>query len=568
MALRQPFLPPLMGAVVGLVWFVRSHSVDSLDPTNVGWVLKGGDGETHMLAWLAFRGEPWQFPVGAFSSYLHPVGGTVALTDSMPWLAILFKTVSAWLPTAFQYIGPWLALCFMLQGAVGALLIRKVGGGPWCQALGGALFALSPTLLWRTGHETLCAHWLILLLLGLNLPGVERRATPKAALAVSLGAVVLSIGLQAYLTPMVWLLSVALVVRLWAWEAVIGPWVAGAFALGSAVVVLLLGWAFGFVAQGATLTEWGFGHFSADLLTFVNPMGASAVLPALRAGRGQYEGFAYLGLGALFLGGVALVAWLRSGRRSPRPAARHLPLLAVVALMTVFALATPVTLLGRPVLDLRDVYAPFAQVTSGLRSSGRFIWPLHYLLLLAVCAAVVRCLPRKPAIAALALAVLLQAWDVKPAQDATKSSRPPDAQIWSLGVGDYRHIVLYPPQVLWSARCLELGRYPEGYYAPLAYRAYLLGMTINSGYFSRGKLEAFTEACNQLAQQVARREFAADTIYVVDPSARPSFAVPGMICGKIDGYDVCVSSARPTALARLLTATTGKRPTADVAKGR
>jgi len=58
MALRQPLLPPLMAAVVGLVWFVRSHSVDALDPTNVGWVLKGGDGETHMLGWLAFRGEP------------------------------------------------------------------------------------------------------------------------------------------------------------------------------------------------------------------------------------------------------------------------------------------------------------------------------------------------------------------------------------------------------------------------------------------------------------------------------------------------------------------------------
>jgi hypothetical protein len=116
MVLRPLLLPPLMAAVVGLVWFVCSHSVDALDPTNVGWVLRGGDAETHMLGWLAFRREPWQFPVGAFSSYLHPVGGTVALTDSMPWLAILFKTVSAWLPTAFQYVGLWLAFCFMLQG--------------------------------------------------------------------------------------------------------------------------------------------------------------------------------------------------------------------------------------------------------------------------------------------------------------------------------------------------------------------------------------------------------------------------------------------------------------------
>ena len=55
MVLRQRLLPPLMAAVVGLVWFVRNHSVDALDPTNVGWVLRGGDAETHMLGWLAFR---------------------------------------------------------------------------------------------------------------------------------------------------------------------------------------------------------------------------------------------------------------------------------------------------------------------------------------------------------------------------------------------------------------------------------------------------------------------------------------------------------------------------------
>jgi hypothetical protein len=73
-------LPALVAAVVGLVWFVRTHSVDALDPTNIGWALVSGDAATHVLGWLAFRQEPWRFPLGAFSTSMHPVGGSVALT--------------------------------------------------------------------------------------------------------------------------------------------------------------------------------------------------------------------------------------------------------------------------------------------------------------------------------------------------------------------------------------------------------------------------------------------------------------------------------------------------------
>ena len=39
----------------------------------------------------------------------------------------------------------------------------------------------------------------------------------------------------------------------------------------------------------------GFGQFSADLLTFVNPLQWSRFFPAIAMGPRQYEGFAYLG---------------------------------------------------------------------------------------------------------------------------------------------------------------------------------------------------------------------------------------------------------------------------------
>jgi hypothetical protein len=366
---------------------------------------------------------------------------------------------------------------------------------------------------------------------------------------------------------MTWLLAVALAVRLWLHEQAIGPWRAAGFVAGSLAVMGLLGLVFGLLGQGATLQDWGFGRFSADLLTFVNPRGASVVLPTLPTNENQYEGYAYLGVGGLFLAVVAVAAWLRSGQAPARVAPRHVPLIAAAVVMAVLALATPITLLGRPVLDLRAVYAPFAGLTSAFRASGRFIWPLYYLILLVLCTAVVRRLPRPWATATLAVAVLLQVLDVRPIQDRSQSPRAPDVQLWSLGAGHYRHLVLYPPQILWSARCLELGRHPEGYYAPLAYRAYLLGMTINSGYFSRGRLDAFADACTELAERVKRRDFASDTIYVVGAEALASVAGPGMTCGTIDGHNVCVSSAKVTPLERFLGASAGPRPLAHAAPG-
>ena len=91
----------LIGAILGLTWFMLVFGPSVLDPTYLSWVMHG-DGAQHVLGWLFFRRAPWSWRLGAVPSFPYPVGTTVGYTDSIPWLAIAAKVLSPHLPVDFQ----------------------------------------------------------------------------------------------------------------------------------------------------------------------------------------------------------------------------------------------------------------------------------------------------------------------------------------------------------------------------------------------------------------------------------------------------------------------------------
>jgi hypothetical protein len=161
---------PLGAALMGLVTFLALYGPAALDPTRIRWLLRD-DFSQHLLGWFFFRNTPLGLPLGAIPGYVHPLGTTLGYTDSIPWAGLLLRPLSGLLPADFQYIGPWLCLCLMLQGAVAAWVARRLGATTALQWLTGALLVLSPALLARMEmeHEALCAHWALVLLVGLNL---------------------------------------------------------------------------------------------------------------------------------------------------------------------------------------------------------------------------------------------------------------------------------------------------------------------------------------------------------------------------------------------------------------
>ena len=249
-----------------------------------------------------------------------------------------------------------------------------------------------------------------------------------------------------YLGMMAVGLSLALLARATVVDALPGAAALRGAALLLAAVVLAFA-ALGYFTS-APSHGIGFGLYSADLLAFAAPFGLSPYLPQPALQVGQWEGNAYLGLGVLML--VCVAALLAARRWRPEPAAlRSLaPLLAVCALFALLAATDQVRLGGVVVLNLRRLYRPVAGALGPFRSSGRFIWPLYYLVLAAAVLGTLRLAGRRSlATALLAAAVALQLADLsRAAHDRffhDSSWRPRDSR-WTLAAGRYQHLALVP----------------------------------------------------------------------------------------------------------------------------
>jgi hypothetical protein len=555
----------VLAAAFGVFWFIQGHGDRTLNPGQVDWLMVG-DWSQHLTGWLFFRtAPPLSFPLGDLPNLARPLGTTLGFMDSIPLVALLLRPFAGVLPFPFQYIGPWLALCFALQGYLGARLTALFSPQPLAQFLGGALFALAPVLMWRLGHESLCAHWLLLGLLWVNLRDWPDGTGVRRAVAMLFLLLGLSAAIHPYLSAMGLVLAGTALLRLRLVDGTLS-WRGLGLSLGGLVAfLLLLFWVFGYVGTSTPAGIEGFGHVSSDVLTLVNPMGWSRVLPTLPTARVQYEGFGYLGAGVLLLlalgGGSALV--LRLSRRSEWAPQwkRAVPLAVGCLLLSVYALSSRITVLGQLVLDLQGLYAPVQRLVEPFRSSGRFIWPLHYALLTAALALALGAWRRRPwvANALLALAVGVQMFDLGSAvaqerfqSHAWNGLRSPE---WARMKDDYRHLVLFPPQLHdGNGRGCPYPGAGAPFSPMFAYHAASLGMTFNSAYLARVDPAGAQAYCAALQQEAERGEFQPETVYVVHPSyLMPFLRRPdSVVCGALDGYAVCVSSAEQSELRRVL----------------
>lgn len=534
---RQSWRGPLAGAAVGAAFLSWLAGARPIDPTEIGWVMKF-DWVPHYFGWHYFRFEPWHWPPGRVEGYYAPFGTAVGLTDSIPLAAYLFKPLSAWLPAHFQYLGLWWLLSFTLQGAFAARLLGRWIAGVPAQVLGATLFVLLPTLLARVAHAALCSHWLILwtLLIATRQTEARIRWREWAALGLLAGMI------QPYLAAMALALLGATAV------AAAAPMSRRAGALAASLAATVLGWWLSglfTLSEGGALSAEGLGVFSMNLLAFISPAGWSRVLPALPiAGVGQEaEGFHYLGLGLLLL--VAGAATLRLGRPAARlPALWSRPIVAVAALMTAFAISPRVTF-GSTVLV--DLVGPWAAPLALFRSSGRFVWPLTYLLVTWAIVSVARRLPARAVPWALAAVIVIQIADLQHVyRDRRQATHDPAFYAWEQPfVSDrwpriarhYRHVVLAPPPQCRPA-ALPL--------SPVIRFAAEHRLTVNSGVLSRHEERTRARYCERLAAEVAAGQLDGQSIYLVAADRADAIRAAGrggVVCGVIDAVTVCTTAA-------------------------
>lgn len=501
----------LLGACLGIAAFLCIYGIAPLDVRQDAFC-RGGylekDIQQHYAGWLFYRENALSFPLAVTQNINAPQGVSVAYTDSIPLLAVLCRPLANLLGGTFQYFGWFTLLCFALQGGFGAQLCGLFVRGTLTPLLGSLLFVTSPILYDRAfRHTSLGAQWLILaaLFLYFKLRREKRYASGGLFLLN-----VLAIGIHPYFLPMTYAITLALLleyaVQCKQWR---GPVV---YLGGNFAGTLLLGWLLGFFYGTATSGGQAlYGYFSMNLNALWNPAGVngtvySRLLPAQNQVNGNYDAFAYLGLGVLIALPVVLVL---ARRRILAHLQRHWALCVVCLILTMFAISNVVTVNGATLLTL-PLPGQLIQLFSIFRSGGRLFWPVYDLLLLGSFVGIAR-LPKGSFLTVVLIAV--QLWDVS-------------AGMWQrrIDMAAAMQVQAFPSQLQSDFWQTVSGRYThlasvEGLQADALHLALFAadnGMTTNDPFAARYDATALEESRQKILQELAQGTLRQDTLYLFE----------------------------------------------------
>ena len=355
------------------------------------------------------------FPIGMMDTLTYPFRISIIYTDSIPLFAILFKLLSPLLPEHFQYFGWWGMMCFILQGILTARILRHYTKNTWFIILCSTLALYTPVMIQRIfGHTSLAGQWLILI--GLeplfayrNYSDFQRLYYHICATAflstlthiyfvLMNGFILLGICLLDLMNHQQWKRSCLMIVT---------------YISISATIVGCLG---GF-SSGSNYTAGGIGYYSLNLNALINPQGWSCILADLPlATGGQYEGFAYLGMGYILLVFIEIIWCLLVRNRVAILLAQNrllvISLIFLIVISITFALSNVIS------LGSFSFTIPIPWIISKLwgifRSTGRFIWTPIYILNITSFIIIAKLLKDKKRIAIFLIAACLfvQIYDI------------------------------------------------------------------------------------------------------------------------------------------------------------
>lgn len=380
----------LIPIFLGLITFFTICNYHILDVTNISW-FKDDDQWDIYIGALFFQQSPWSNPIGLNPNFGIYIAAPVVFTAG--GLALFPKLLNNLFPPGFQLIGYWYLLCFVLQATISWKILSKVTLDISIRAVGVMLIMFSPPMLFRVNlHPILVGHFFIL---GSIYLAFWRKSSLKTNLLWLL-LLTFSLMAQIYFFAMVWVIWIAAMINSVFVDRSLKLSAFLLILLAYSLFILALCWQLGFfLISGPSSGHFGFGFFRAHLLTFFDSDGWSYLLPKIQTSKrqfgdfkldeGLYEGFAYLGGGALLLLATSIFQFAK------KPGApifkvfslknNIFPILAIIFLF-IFSLSNNLTVLHA------NIFIPIPNkifdLASILRSSGRAVWPIYYGFLIAL----------------------------------------------------------------------------------------------------------------------------------------------------------------------------------------
>jgi len=507
----------LIPVFLGIITFFIVVGPIALNPTRLDFA-QGVDPFKDYMGWVFFRNAPWTFPLGLNPSYGLELSNSVVFTDSIPLLAIFFKSIRHLLPHPFQYLGLWTLICFILQAYFAWIIVGLFTTNRWAQFFACGLLLFSPPMLWRINqHAALVGHFLILAAWYLILRQAKIPNSPTRILAWT---ALLSVSLCIHFSLFTMVLVMWFTHRVdLLWHSPITlkqqlPELALEI-IGLGLILVFLLWQAGyFVMSSGSGAMEGYGFFRMNLLSPFDAKGWSYFMRPLPILMDYGEGYMYWGLGFLVLWPFALYQARRFIPAILIFIKQNACLILGLVMMALFAITNHIALGTREFgfAISEQIYT----AASIFRASGRFFWPLFYGLSIACLFFVLRGIKSKFLILLMGLALCIQVIDssagwrqfrknftiVDKSQHDLQFKDP----FWAEAAKYYKKVLLMPPQDK-SLGWEQVALYAAKYYLPT-----------NAVFFTRIDAVKRDQAQRQFEAQLTQGYWDPSALYILQPS--------------------------------------------------
>lgn len=388
----------LLGIVIGITIFSILLGMKIVDPLYTEWLIsRGGDPAQHFLGWNFYRNSSWKWPITLMDNYGYPNGTLVGYTDSIPLLAIPFKIINFMLPDKFQYIGIFLMICYILQGFIAAKISSKLTENKYVIACITVICCTSSIMLYRaTCHEALAAHWIILWAIYVY---IAKKNSNKIWFVIF----PISILIHPYYLPMIYFVYVLFLIdyyrvnQKFEWK----KWII------TNIIILFTMFLCGYIGGGSG-EGTGYGVYSFNLNSFINPESWSTIFKARPILDGQYEGINYLGAGIILL---AIIVLINSNFIFPNLKNRKLEIF--ISILLILFAASNIIAFDNTVLIKYPLISVHKVIGGIFRSSGRLVWPIYYFIIFYLFRNITKKGVSKKIIIIISCVLLLQIYDYK-----------------------------------------------------------------------------------------------------------------------------------------------------------
>ena len=400
----------LVCILLSIIIFYFQYGVGILNPTNIYWFLD--DPYQSFIGWSFYRNADF-FTYPLFKNYNlgMEIGSTIIYTDSLPLMAILFKPFSQFLPVDFQYLGMWILLCYILMAYFGYKIFNLYITGSYEKLICVLLLLISPIFLQRfnNGHIALMSHWIILCSFYIYLNKNYR-------LRFWLILILLSSLVHAFILAMVLIIASFSTMKNIFNESIsretMGRYLR--FSLHLTTIVLFTFfclYTFGYFDMNSERLDHGWGGYRLNLLSIINPEGLRTnwsmitgnIFTYENSRIGDYEGFNYLGLGMII--NMLLAIFLIINKKIMFSSANSKLIIIFCLLLIIFSLTNHIAFGPYELLSYN--FPEFLKIfTAPFRASGRFFWPVYYIIFISTLVIAFKHLDSKKVLV-YALAILL-----------------------------------------------------------------------------------------------------------------------------------------------------------------